>query len=506
MTSPIGTNITDPRDWRPWFTTDVMKQSRDWLSGVVNGAFSDGRAVPVDRNGWVTSVQSNQIVRTLFGWATNLRPPTGRYVVTYKGQGTLIYGGNAVKVVGDSTPGRDVVQVTETTTPNGFNASWWLGITATDPLNYIRDIVVSLPGVGAENITDVYPVDASIEAELAGYSTIRYMQSGLIDDNPPATWASRAHISDARWTVKGMPIERMVQMSNLTHTDAWFCVPHLADDDYVRNMASLISSTLDPSLKCYVEYSNEVWNPDYAQTGYCRTQGLALNFGRNTPTSAPDPNLAMLQYYAMRANQVFDIFSQVWATRSQPQLVRVIAAQAANSWSSGRILSAVVPFRADALAIAPYIDTLAFHRTQAEVNAARVLTPDQYIDQYVLARAMPRCIAAMNAQWVVSQRYGIPLIAYEGGQSFLAPPLAATDTTMQALLIAVTRHPRMYDVYRQYFDAWRAAGGQLFMHFVHCVKPGDGGFGAKEHPLQPIAEAHKYRAICDWSAANPKWW
>jgi hypothetical protein len=36
------------------------------------------------------------------------------------------------------------------------------------------------------------------------------------------------------------------------NVDAWFNVPHLADDDYIQNMAELIYANLRPNLKAYI--------------------------------------------------------------------------------------------------------------------------------------------------------------------------------------------------------------------------------------------------------------
>lgn len=55
--------------------------------------------------------------------------------------------------------------------------------------------------------------------------------------------------------------------------DAWVCVPHLADENYIRSMAQLFRANLDPDLKIYVEYSNETWNWIFQQTHYLNDNG-----------------------------------------------------------------------------------------------------------------------------------------------------------------------------------------------------------------------------------------
>ena len=67
----------------------------------------------------------------------------------------------------------------------------------------------------------------------------------------------------------GKAWEYMIVLANASNTDMWITVPGTATDDYVTQLARLIKNgdTVDgvyyaglkPSLKVYLEYSNEVW-------------------------------------------------------------------------------------------------------------------------------------------------------------------------------------------------------------------------------------------------------
>src|SRR5581483_8613189 len=123
----------------------------------------------------------------------------------------------------------------------------------------------------------------------------------------------------------------------------WFCMPHRADDDFVRRFARLVHERLDPGLKVYVEYSNEVWNYQFGQTRYAQEQGTALKLG----------NPENLRYYSQRSVEIFKIWESVFGRTKR--LVRVLAAQAVNPWSSEQVLKWHDAYQhADALAIAPY--------------------------------------------------------------------------------------------------------------------------------------------------------
>ena len=64
----------------------------------------------------------------------------------------------------------------------------------------------------------------------------------------------------------GVPYEQVIKLANAIHRNLWFNIPVGAMDDFVQNLAELLRDTLDPSLNVYVEYSNELWNPLFAQT------------------------------------------------------------------------------------------------------------------------------------------------------------------------------------------------------------------------------------------------
>src|SRR5438093_445731 len=68
--------------------------------------------------------------------------PSGRYKVTFEGEGTLQYSGNA-RIV-ESGPGRHVLDVDSSQTGIA------LCITATNPSNYLRNIYVAPPVAGSD--------------------------------------------------------------------------------------------------------------------------------------------------------------------------------------------------------------------------------------------------------------------------------------------------------------------------------------------------------------------
>lgn len=77
-------------------------------------------------------------------------------------------------------------------------------------------------------------------------------------------WGSRPQVSVGR----GFTIEDRVRICNEAGCDMYFVVPTMATDAYVTNALTYIRDNLSPSLKVYIELSNEVWNRGYFPHGH----------------------------------------------------------------------------------------------------------------------------------------------------------------------------------------------------------------------------------------------
>jgi hypothetical protein len=97
----------------------------------------------------------------------------------------------------------------------------------------------------------------------------------------------------------------------------------------------------------------------------------------------------------------------------------------------------------------------------------------------------------------VARRFGVELIAYEGGQHLAGSGGAENDVLLTDLFVSANRSPRMYDLYRKYLANWFAEGGGLFVAFNDVGKPTKwGSWGAWEH-REPVEDAPKARALLE---------
>jgi hypothetical protein len=454
-----------------------IKMSRRWISCTA-GTWDDGRTIATDANGWPTSLQSGQHAATLMTLHGG-----GHYVITWTGSGTVEVSDHLGVV--SQQPNRIVVDT-------AVNDLFQVRITSVP----VRDIEVRKEGQPANLVWD--PV---FEQRLAGAKVLRYMQWGMLngDSGGVATnWSDRSKpdyfTQNQRY---GVAYEHMIALSNHLGADAWINVPHLANDNYVQSLATLLRDTLDPSLKIYVEWSNEVWNDSFPQAAWARQQGTAAGLGNG------DSHLARLQFQSRRTRQVFQIFESVFAGQMH-RLVRVVASQMGNGWNDNQLMSFEgLASHADALAVAPYFG----HSAGKQRNAQNVRSGGvTWVLDHLEYDALPGLIEEMDVSAASAAQWNVPLIAYEGGQHVVAEPAIHNDTTVTSVLEEAQRHPRMYDLYREMLAAWDAAGGGLFVHYTITGAWGKWGYwGALENNDSAVngSGAHKYRAMLDWSATHP---
>ena len=511
--SPLGTNLFGMADWAPvWPFVDVFRMSRPWISGT-RSTWDDGRDIDLDENGWVRSLQPGQIVHTLMLWGDDVPYPAGRYTVLYEGSGRLEYFGGARRIDDESAPGREVVRFDPAAGGFGMN------LVETDPSDHLRNIRVIMPGGVCE--ADPYrycdderpcgdagrcvPFTENAETQrfhpqfldsIKTYRLLRFMNWMRTNDSTVSSWAERPKLSDARWTLRGVPLEVMVDLANRLGAEPWFCIPHRADEDYVRNFAIYVRDRLDPSLRAWVEHSNEVWNSIFEQSGYAQEQGLADGLSDN-------PYQAQIFWHSRRSVRIFTIFEEVFGGTAR--LVRVMGSQAANPWVSRQVLSFEgAASQTDALAIAPYFG--GYLGVGEQARATRAMSLDELFAT-LRDEAVPRALAWMADQKAVADEFGVRLVAYEAGQHLVGVGPAQNDMQLEALFTMANRDPRMGELYATYLQGWRAAGGELLAHYTHtggCSRYGC--WGSLEHLAQPRPEAPKFDALQSFIETTSPWW
>jgi len=294
----------------------------------------------------------------------------------------------------------------------------------------------------------------------------------------------------------------MIQLANTLKINPWFTIPAKATDDYVRQFATMVRDRLDPSLTAHIEYSNEVWNAMFTQTGYATQQGLERGLDGNGFTAA-------IRYYSERAVEIFKIWESVFGDSLSNRVVRVLAGQAANPWTGEEMMRWKDAYKyADAYAIAPYFDGFgdADQDGWSDINDPDFvdrtihMTVDQIINNilYEIPTEIKRILDSNYT--IATERFGLDLLAYEGGPHLTSYQFSPDkQPQMTELFIAVNSNARMRDVYREYLRQWQSSGGALFNQFVDvAISSKWGHWGALEYQNQDINTAPKYLGLMDF--------
>lgn len=432
----IGSNLAAIKSYEPdLLFTQAFHKARPWIAGGCDGTWDTGTALTLDGNLYLVALPLGICPHTVF--LDGNKHPTGTYTVKWDGAGTLgvRMDGSNWKQVG---PGSATFDVGATTA--GIDL-----MIKTLPVTNLR---VYLPGF--DGVDAFYPQSLAL---MAPYSAIRFMDWLQTNGSQLKHWTDRPQIGDAMYTTaRGAPIELAINLLNKLHVDGWFNVPHQADDDYVNQMAALIKAQLDPGLKVYVEYSNETWNGQFPQAAYVTAQGAATGLpGLNDYEKGR-------MFQAVRTMEVGAIFKKTLGTRA----IVVLGSQMASPYWSGKMLAYLKTkgLKPDAVAAANYMGGAI---DSADVSA---WTLDQLFNQLTTVE-LPKAIADAKAHRVVTDQYGVRLLAYEGGSHLVGVGALQNNQKITDLYLAAAADPRMGVAYTTLLSAWKQNVGDLFMHFSH---------------------------------------
>jgi len=265
---PVGINVRPITAYdRGWVFADTMKMASEWRYDDAGprtrfrdlGGSADTKDIlKVDNNGWPKPTLNRAVSCQFFRGARG-KFPTGEYVVTWEGAGTVQFRGH--RTVISQGPRRQVVSVDG---PAGEQLG--LVLRNTDLANPIRNVRVWLPGL-ENSCHNFHPLFLE---RLRPFSVIRFYQWMKVYSST-GHWANRTTRKTARQGgTEGVAVEYMVDLCNELQADPWFCIPHTANDDWVRNFAILVRESLHNNARIYVEFSNETWNVQFRAGQWAR--------------------------------------------------------------------------------------------------------------------------------------------------------------------------------------------------------------------------------------------
>ena len=475
---PIGTNLSGIQDWSSEYVfVDAFKQCREWISHEYgSGApWSSGVTIPLGPNGfpieipYSNGIDPPQAIRTLmFYGSLENKYPSGYYRLIASGTGQI-----GLKFAASGTFPCPVDTLVWVDSSIGGIA---LEIDTSDISDPIRDIHFIMPGF--ENTYSAKPYHPDLLNFIADFQVLRFMDWMETNNSQNTNWSDRNTLNYYTQTLEnGVAYEHIINLCNLTQKHPWICIPHKADDVYISELAQLFRDSLDPGLKVYIEYSNEVWNSQFDQTSYSQNMGNGLGYTGQTWEQG-------WQFYTKRSADIMHIFETEFSDNNR--LVKVVSSQAANSWLTNYIVEKFKDpiynpnqVQADAIAIAPYFGGSVANDI-GNAGLINSITVSEIIDSMELSLATS--YTWMDANKIVADTHNLELISYEGGQHLVANGTYQNDTAFTTKLKAANRHPRMEDLYCEYFNSWYdSTQAGMFCHFSsHGVYGKYGSWGVKE--------------------------
>ena len=533
----IGNAVAPINYWMTaWTLADVMKsagfeaeigdtrRSAMWVP-VIDGRWAIDRRwdVRTDAAGWPVSLEltdgsrAERLVTIVLASEVTGAFPRGPYRLLYDGTGWItVEGGRVV-----DRPGAGEMSVVYDDA-----GPLIVSIAQTDPSgrgDHLRNIRLLRPDAGDERFTRTY-LDY-----LEPYTVIRplHLLGDQLTYGPRLAWEERKPERYSHWGgALGAPYELAIDLANRSRSDLWLTVPVAADDAYVQELAALVRDRLDSRLRVYVELGNELWNwADPYELGRQHALAEARRRwpgveGTLQPWSEGDPVNELMMIYSWqgaRTVEIGEVFRETFG-REAERVVVVLAGQIGGSspdWHPSRYLLGTPVYvgveggppageHVDAFAVAPYIG-----EEPGVVEFPRS-SPDAFFDEairYVRGEGdygpdadEPGLRYMIRHDAALAREFGLPLVAYEGGQHF---------TGSRFTRDVVNVHPRMYALYRALFDVWQEEGGRLFVHFAGIIPRGRNepgtepgyheseNFGIKERQTQSREGAPKWAAVLD---------
>ncbi|PID46540.1 MAG: hypothetical protein CSB47_03460 [Proteobacteria bacterium] len=473
--------------------------------------------IDYDQDGWPKNLHGGQAGTRFLSHIPAEALPKGVYTVRYDGQGRLRYGAS-VKLI-KRLPGRDLVRL-EPLADNTITAT--LFIEKSDPKDYLRNIRVLMSGGICLN-DPMKRVDEASQCDgrpfmsfadhhrqvifnpdylnfMKDFKVVRFMNMAGITRNNIQHWKDRPSLTKATWGgpegQRGVPVEIMVELANQLNVNPWFNMPHGAADDYVIGFAQYVKQHLKPSLKIYIEYTNEAWNAVFVP----QAEHMKQNGTRQKLDS--DRRVAGFKYYSKQSVHIFKLWEKIFG--GTDRLVRVMGGMTTDPAMSETILAYQKAYQhVDALAIAPY-----FYIAQDKLKS--ITQTDQVFELLSAADnrySIHNLMKIIRQQSEVAKAYGVDLVAYEGGQHLVDHKTHKLTEGATPYLVAANRDPRMAREYYRFLSDWKSVGGNLFIAFS-APRPHTwhGSWGIKEYINQPNADAPKYQALLAFNRGERCWW
>lgn len=484
--SAMGINLGGITDYDHLMYADAVRNSRPFGSPTSPGSTKEDDSPAFDENGWPLG----DFGMTVF---TDWAGPVGDYQVQMVGPCTSIKPTSSNAQVLNLKYDQATNLTTATVRVPESARQLFLSFRGTN--GGTKSLHVWVPG---STPGDLFMPE--IVQGVRGLGHVRFMALGETNNSGLSLWSDRAKITDAQRGLKGAPYEEMLDLCDQTGANPWICVPDQADDDFVRNLATLVKERLGrgpPWEVVYIEHSNEVWNWQFQQAkrNWTATQ-QEIAAGDPNKLKTVQPNNAdawRMSRHAFRTLHIGEIFKQI----VEPRKVRVVlGSQSAFPELTEWMLSYIEQVHGKpanliyGVAVAPYLNVADPNFTKRtdltpEIVASAIRSAGEtyFPPTSKIKRAYDACVAK-----------SVALLMYEGGVD-LGQNNISVDAKKAAMLLPDTAAGQT-----AYYDRWFALGPnvRLASQFTLASQHGKYGFwglmGNRQGMDVPRVVAYKQQA------------
>ena len=385
----------------------------------------------------------------------------------------------------------------QTTADVEYRGGGAMAITLTGTTNGVRNLKLLRPGYASDEavFTDDYL------KSKAPFGAVRLMNWTLTNDSKVSKWDERCKVTDAQWSIKGGPWEPWLDYAVKHGKDLWLCVPHQADDDYVRKLAELCRERLgDAPVHLYLEDTNEYWNRQFKQAKWMEEQ--AKRAPADWRLNEPPTGSAELRhrYHAKRTLDIGRIFREVFGA-DDPRVRPVLTGQLAVPDATVKAVEWIERHHGPAkqhlygVASAMYFGNNGDKMGRADVTAEELA---EHLRSAAGNWAKPgsKTGAAQRKFNELAKRTGIRTIAYEGGADLGQAPGKLRKQDLPRFIAAraaCQAHPATGQALEAHFDWWFSNGGQEYFYYKDfSIYNKSGYFGLSNDPTK--IDTPKYRA------------
>jgi hypothetical protein len=444
--APLGVNLEAVRDYsQSMMFVDLMKAARKFGSPETPW---DEKA-PVGPDGWPTGDAGAVLL-------VNVPVAIGDYSFSCVGRcevSTPVTPGHVRSLGYDRTKNLTTATINISETTDHF----FIAFKKTQ--GGVKDIRLYRPGYRLSS-KEVFTKE--FLKAIEPFTTLRLMDLLRTNASDVANWEDRPKVTDpSQAGDRGVAWEYPIMLANQTGKDLWINIPDRATDDYVRQLAQLMKSTLNKDRVIYIEYSNEVWNSIFPQNG--RNIAAAEKEVAAGDMSLKDDDKDNNKWYwgwrrvSQRLLQISEIFRSVYGDDAMMTHIRpVLASQSAWTFIIKMQISFIEKHYGPpakfiyGIAGAPYIGPEKKYAERDDLTLDEIFKP-------AFEEAQVGWVKSTTLEYqTLAAYYRVHSFCYEGGVGMEG------EKSMRAK-IAAQYDPRMKKEVETYLNNWYSQGGDLFM-------------------------------------------